>query len=199
MDLYQKYKGRIDEQFGFKAFDSAPLVAASTMDAKITNSAMASRMMVWAEFGRPNETVAAARDASNHGLYPGGYYLFSAQPTDGLMASIAANEKARLAPEKRTSRAKPAAVSWKRRSGETLEGMDSAGFGRRYMVCRGSGGLSSRAAFGGRGQGDRSRAHPVSRAEAFARCARREVSGLRRRRARCSSTVCAARWATTSS
>ncbi len=70
-------------------------------------------MMVWAEFGRPNETVAAARDASNHGLYPGGYYLFNAQPTDGLMASIAANEKARLSPEKKDQPRKPAAVSWK--------------------------------------------------------------------------------------
>jgi len=113
MDLYKKYNGRIDEQFGFKAFDSAPLVAASTMDAKITNSAMASSMMVWAEFGRPNESVAPARDAVNHGLYPGGYYMFGAQPSEGLMASAAANEKARLAPEKTDRARKPAPVSWR--------------------------------------------------------------------------------------
>jgi hypothetical protein len=100
MDLYKKNKGQIDEQFAFKAFDSAPLVASSTMDAKVTNSALASRMMVWGEFGRPNETVLASHDTNNHGLYPGGYYLFGATPSEGLQASIAANEKARLAPEK---------------------------------------------------------------------------------------------------
>lgn len=100
MDLYKKNKGQIDEQFAFRAFDSAPLVAASTMDAKVATSALAGRMMVWGEFGRPNETVLASRDSNNHGLYPGGYYLFSAAPSESLSASIAANEKARLAPEK---------------------------------------------------------------------------------------------------
>ena len=34
-DLYRKYRGQIDEQFGFLAFRSAPLVSASTMDAKV--------------------------------------------------------------------------------------------------------------------------------------------------------------------
>ncbi len=104
MDLYKKNKGQIDEQFGFKAFDSAPLVAATTMDAKITNSAMASRMMVWGEFGRPNETVAAARDTTNHGLYPGGYYLFNANACHTVESQDAKDQ----------TRAKtPAAVSWK--------------------------------------------------------------------------------------
>ncbi len=112
MDLYKKNKGQIDEQFAFRAFDSAPLVAATTMDAKVTNSALASRMMVWGEFGRPNETVLASRDANNHGLYPGGYYLFNANPTDALSASIAANEKARLSPEKSAAARKPAPVSF---------------------------------------------------------------------------------------
>ncbi len=112
MDLYKKNKGQIDEQFAFKAFDSAPLVAATTMDAKVTNSALASRMMVWGEFGRPNETVLASRDTNNHGLYPGGYYLFNANPTDDLSASIAANEKARMAPEKKDNARKPAPVTF---------------------------------------------------------------------------------------
>ncbi len=103
MDLYKKNKGQIDEQFAFKAFDSAPLVAATTMDAKVTNSAMASRMMVWGEFGRPNETVAAARDTTNHGLYPGGYYLFSAT------TSVPAGPNA----EKKDPARKAVAVSWK--------------------------------------------------------------------------------------
>ncbi len=42
-ELYAKYKGRIDEQFGFLAFRSAPLVSAATMDAKIATADMASQ------------------------------------------------------------------------------------------------------------------------------------------------------------
>jgi hypothetical protein len=64
MDMYQTYRGRIDEQFGFKAFDGAPLVAASTIDAKIATADMANHMLVWAEFGRPNESVTPPRDTN---------------------------------------------------------------------------------------------------------------------------------------
>ena len=110
-DLYKKYKGQIDEQFGFKAYDSAPLVSSSTMDAKVITSDMANHMMVWAEFGRPNESVAPARE-SNHGLFPGGYYLLTTQPSEALPAAIAANERARQqAPEAKKSD-KPAPASW---------------------------------------------------------------------------------------
>jgi hypothetical protein len=38
---------------------------------------MANHMLVWAEFGRPNESVTAPH-GSNYGLYPGGYYLLNA-------------------------------------------------------------------------------------------------------------------------
>jgi Phospholipase B len=106
-DLYQQYKGRIDEQFAFKAFDNAPLVYRSTMDAKVASSAMANNMMVWAEFGRPNESVwGPPTDASspNHGLYPGGYYLFSAEAGKTVNASI---------PDKADEGSKTALVSWK--------------------------------------------------------------------------------------
>jgi hypothetical protein len=98
--LYGKYHGQIDEQFGFLAFRSAPLVAASTMDAKIATSDMASRMMVWAEIGRPNQREWLPRPggyAKNDGLYPSGYHLFSAEPDESLRAAVAENEKARLA------------------------------------------------------------------------------------------------------
>ena len=82
-DLYAKYKGQIDEQFGFLAFRTAPLVSAATMDAKVATADMASRLMVWAEFGKPNqrEWVPGARSnyAGNNGLYPNGYYLFDAR------------------------------------------------------------------------------------------------------------------------
>ena len=53
--MYEQYKGNIDEQFAFLAFRTAPLVSASAMDAKVVTSDMASRMMVWAVIGKPNE------------------------------------------------------------------------------------------------------------------------------------------------
>jgi hypothetical protein len=82
MDLYQKYKGQIDEQFGFLAFRSAPLVASSTMDAKIVTTDMANRMMVWAEIGRPNQrewVPGRGGYEKNDGLYPSGYVLLRAE------------------------------------------------------------------------------------------------------------------------
>jgi len=83
-DLYHQYKGKIDEQFGFMAYHTAPLVSATAMDAKVVTSDMASRMMVWAEFGRPNQTerLASKGDqeefAGNQGLYPSSYHLITA-------------------------------------------------------------------------------------------------------------------------
>ncbi|HTX77297.1 MAG TPA: C45 family autoproteolytic acyltransferase/hydrolase, partial [Terracidiphilus sp.] len=99
--LYRKYHGQIDEQFGFLAFRSAPLVALSTMDAKVVTADMASHMMVWAEFGRPNqrEWLPDKRYdfAGDDGIYPSNYYLFDAQPDATLQASIDQNEKIRMA------------------------------------------------------------------------------------------------------
>jgi hypothetical protein len=83
-DLYREYKGKIDEQFGFMAYHTAPLVSATAMDAKVVTADMASRMMVWAEFGRPNQTerLPSKMDqdeyAGNDGLYSSGYRLISA-------------------------------------------------------------------------------------------------------------------------
>jgi Phospholipase B len=99
-ELYRKYRGQIDEQFGFLAFRTAPLVAASTMDAKIATADMASHMMVWAEIGRPNEREWLPNKkwdfAKDDGLYPSGYHLFEAEPSSALRAEIQQNEKARL-------------------------------------------------------------------------------------------------------
>jgi hypothetical protein len=99
-ELYRKYQGQIDEQFGFLAFRTAPLVAASTMDAKVATADMVSHLMVWAEIGRPNETEwlpNKKRDfAKDDGLYPSGYYLFDAEPSTTLRAALQENEKARL-------------------------------------------------------------------------------------------------------
>jgi hypothetical protein len=84
--LYHQYKGKIDEQFGFMAFHTAPLVSATAMDAKVVTADMASRMMVWADFGKPNERERLPTKGDqeeyrgNDGLYTSGYRLISTQP-----------------------------------------------------------------------------------------------------------------------
>lgn len=99
--LYRKYRGQIDEQFGFLAFRTAPLVAVATMDAKVVSADMARNMMVWAEIGRPNQREWLPDKkydfAGDDGLYPSGYYLFGAQPSETLRSSIEQNEKMRRA------------------------------------------------------------------------------------------------------
>jgi hypothetical protein len=109
--LYRKYRGRIDEQFGFLAFRTAPLVSASTMDAKIVTSDMARHLMLWAAFGEPNEMERVPDHGSyakNEGLYPSGYYLFGVQPSPTLLADIQENEKTRLAGLQDPPKPKPA-------------------------------------------------------------------------------------------
>jgi len=85
-ELYQKYRGNIDEQFAFLAFRTAPLVSGTTMDAKVATSDMASRLMVWAAIGKPNQTPWLADEwgrksySKNDGLFPSGYRLFTSEP-----------------------------------------------------------------------------------------------------------------------
>jgi len=101
MNLYRKNRGQIDEQFAFLAFRTAPLVSASTMDAKVATADMASHLMVWAAIGKPNqrEWLPAKWDyAKDDGLYPSGYFLFQAEASPALRTTIAQNEKARLMP-----------------------------------------------------------------------------------------------------
>jgi Phospholipase B len=124
-NLYHQNKGQIDEQFAFMAFDRAPLTSYSTMDAKVATGEMANHLMVWAEIGRPNETAwtvparPSPQTGPNHGLYPGGYWLFSGAPSESLLASIRENETARLAakrPEEKAKQAPPASLKdrlWK--------------------------------------------------------------------------------------
>jgi len=120
-NLFATYNGKIDEQFAFLAFRTAPLVSASAMDAKVATSDMANRMMVWAEIGKPNqiERLPSQRGyARNDGLYPSGYVLLSAEPSESLRATIQENEKARLAakPNSETKPAKTASLKdrlWK--------------------------------------------------------------------------------------
>lgn len=125
-DLYAEYKGKIDEQFAFLAFRTAPLVSASAMDAKVVTSAMAQKMMVWGVFGRPNERETAPSGmqkqefSGNYGMYPAGYRLITVDPSDALLKAVHENERARveakaagLEPEKETKNTKSyAAKLW---------------------------------------------------------------------------------------
>jgi hypothetical protein len=97
-NLYQKHRGQIDEQFAFTAFRTAPLVSASTMDAKVVTADMANRMMVWGAIGKPNQREWVAPRGGyekNDGLYPSGYALFTIAPPN----HVAEIEQARLAPK----------------------------------------------------------------------------------------------------
>jgi len=134
LELYEANKGKIDESFGFLAFRTAPLVAASTMDAKVLNSEMAKRLMVWADFGKPNEREwepgrHKSIYAGNNGIYDGGYRLISAQPPEAFREVLARVEKARLEakPEKPDIR-KPASYAAKVWAGWVLPASDSDGW-----------------------------------------------------------------------
>ena len=102
-ELYEKHKGQIDEQFGFLAFRTAPLVSSTSMDAKVANAEMASRMMAWGVFGKPNERewVPSPYQKENHpsnaGIYSSGYRLIEAKPSESLRNIVRENEQARLA------------------------------------------------------------------------------------------------------
>ncbi len=89
-EMYQQYKGKIDEGFAALAFRTAPLVSSTTMDAKIATSDMAKRMMTWALFGKPNQREwvpspgQKMQFAGNDGLYSSGYRLFQGHPADAI-------------------------------------------------------------------------------------------------------------------
>ena len=111
LNLYQEHRGEIDEEFAFLAFRTAPLVASSTMDAKVATSDMANRMMLWAEIGRPNQrewTPPRSGYGKNDGLYPAGYALFHAEEPESLRTAIRENESARLAGNAEADRKPPA-------------------------------------------------------------------------------------------
>ena len=59
-DMYDKYKGAIDEQFAFLAFRSAPLVSVAAMDAKVATAAMANHLMS----GLPSAAQSARMDSA---------------------------------------------------------------------------------------------------------------------------------------
>jgi hypothetical protein len=93
--LYREHHGGIDEQFAFLAFRTAPLVSGTSMDAKVTTADMASRMMLWADFGKPNQREWAPSRwekeaySGNDGIYASGYRMIAAR-TSGLIPRAAA-------------------------------------------------------------------------------------------------------------
>ena len=94
-NLYEKFRGQIDEQFAFTALRTAPLVTSTVMDSKVATAEMARNQQVWAAFGKPNqrEWVPSERQKAefeNDGIYPGGYRLFSAKFTLELPSDTAA-------------------------------------------------------------------------------------------------------------
>ncbi len=101
--LYGENKGRIDEQFAFTALRTPPLVSSTAMDAKVATADMASHLMTWALFGKPNdrEWVPTPRQKEafdgNAGIYSSGYRLISTEASDSLRHIVAANEKERAA------------------------------------------------------------------------------------------------------
>jgi hypothetical protein len=120
-ELYREYSGKIDEQFAFLAFRTPPLVTASSMDAKVTTADMASRMMVWAVFGKPNQREwvpspwSKEQYPKNDGLYSSGYRLISAQPSESLKTAIVENELARTASKSEPEKAEKKNTQYKDR------------------------------------------------------------------------------------
>ncbi len=53
LELYDRYKGQIDEEFGKLAFTTPPLASYPSLDAKFTTSDMAKELKTWALFGPP--------------------------------------------------------------------------------------------------------------------------------------------------
>ncbi len=53
LQLYDKYKGKMDVDFGKLAFTTPPLAAFHSVDAKFTTTAMAEELKTWALFGPP--------------------------------------------------------------------------------------------------------------------------------------------------
>jgi hypothetical protein len=53
LELYDRYKGKIDESFGKVAFTTAPIAAYHSVDAKFTTTDMAKGLKTWALFGPP--------------------------------------------------------------------------------------------------------------------------------------------------
>src|SRR5579864_953872 len=120
-ELYREYNGKIDEQFAFLAFRTPPLVTASSMDAKVATADMASHMMVWAVFGKPNQrewvpsSWSKEQYPKNDGIYASGYRMIAAEPSESLRVAIQENELARTSAKPETPKAEKKQADYKDR------------------------------------------------------------------------------------
>jgi hypothetical protein len=82
---------------------------------------MASRMMVWAVFGKPNQrewvpsTWSKEQYPKNDGIYSSGYRLISAQPSESLKTAIVENELVRTASKSEPEKAEKKNTQYKDR------------------------------------------------------------------------------------
>ena len=53
LELYDRYKGKIDVEFGKVAFTTPPVAAYHSLDAKFTTTDLAKDLRTWALFGPP--------------------------------------------------------------------------------------------------------------------------------------------------
>jgi len=116
-EMYREHKGSIDENFGFLAFRTAPLVSSSAFDAKITTSEMAAKTMLWAVLGKPNEREwvpsrwQKEQYPNNEGIHSSGYRLFQAHAS--APESSAAPEAAKKEAPKSALKKVPEDQLWK--------------------------------------------------------------------------------------
>ncbi len=137
------------------AFRTAPLVSATTMDAKVTTSEMASQMMTWALFGKPNqrEWVPSAMQkdhfAGNDGLYSSGYKVVPGASSgcdedaaDGRAESVDDRCGRVRSESRRTRGGRRGRRGGERRQRLFVEGLDSSGERCRRLADRRRGGVS---------------------------------------------------------
>ncbi|HEU5116157.1 MAG TPA: M1 family aminopeptidase, partial [Isosphaeraceae bacterium] len=98
LKLYDRWKGRIDADFGFEAFTTAPLCSSRALDAKFTTAKLTGRLESYAVFGPPRGQVWEPTDAERDlypeigPLLPHDWTLLSAQappaPSAGMVQAV---------------------------------------------------------------------------------------------------------------
>ena len=166
-DLYRKYRGQIDEQFAYLAFRTAPLVSASTMDAKVITAEMA------------NQDDGLGRHRQAQPARMGRRAAVTKRTTASIPAAmrcspprrpnqLAEIEQARLNPKAaETSRRRAASRAPRRQQfpRPSVEGLDRPGRRLRYLVRRRHHRLPRPAPIRRSGEGSRSPPHSVPRPE----------------------------------
>ncbi|WP_435009287.1 C45 family autoproteolytic acyltransferase/hydrolase [Tundrisphaera lichenicola] len=84
LSLFHEFKGKINADFGIKAFTTPPLSAYPSLDAKVTTAAMAKELKSWAIFGPPigrlrEPTESQKRIPGVRPLIPNDWTILSAE------------------------------------------------------------------------------------------------------------------------